>query len=53
MKSYDAIWVVAVVSACLAIFAAWLIVLGMYDVAVNGGNSDAAKFAGWVVNAIR
>jgi hypothetical protein len=53
MKSYDVIWVVAIVVTCLAIFAAFIFLLGVYDVAVNGGNSDAAKFAGWVVNAIR
>jgi hypothetical protein len=52
MKSNDIVWGVIIVAAGAVIFGVSLFLAGIYDVSI-GGNSDAAKFAEWVVNAIR
>lgn len=40
-------------AAGIALFGCFLFVVGVCDVAFVGGNSQAARFVGWVVNAIR
>jgi hypothetical protein len=51
MKS-NIIWAAGILAAGAMLFGCLLFMMGVYDISI-GGNSQAAKFAGWVVNAIR
>jgi hypothetical protein len=52
MKLNDILWAAGILTAGVALFGAFLFMVGVCDIAY-GGNSQAARFAGWVVNAIR
>jgi hypothetical protein len=48
----DIVQAAGILAAGVIIFGCLLFMMGVYDISI-GGNSQAAKFAGWVVNAIR
>lgn len=48
----DIVWAAGILAAGIMIFGCLLFMVGIFDIS-NGGNSQAARFAGWVVNAIR
>jgi hypothetical protein len=52
MKLNDIVWAAGILTAGVILFGCFLFMMGVYDISI-GGNSQAAKFAGWVVNAIR
>jgi ABC-type multidrug transport system permease subunit len=52
MKPYDIFYPTAILLAGILLFGCFLFMMGIYDISI-GGTSDAARFAGWVVNAIR
>lgn len=51
MKS-NIIWSAGILTAGIVFFGCLLFMMGVYDISI-GGNSQAARFAGWVVEAIR
>jgi hypothetical protein len=52
MKSNSILYAAAILSTGIALFGVFLFMAGVCDIAY-GGNSQAARFAEWVVNAIR
>lgn len=52
MKTNDILWATGVIATGVILFGVLLLFVGVCDVAYSG-NSDAAKFAGWVIKSIR
>jgi hypothetical protein len=52
MKLNDILWAAVILTAGVILFGCFLFMMGVYDISI-GGNSQAARFAEWVVNAIR